>query len=44
MRIEAANALGFSPQRSGAGKNRDGYQGSYRGFSETFSVTLGWWF
>jgi long-chain fatty acid transport protein len=44
MRIEAANALGFSKQRSSEGRNRDDYEGSYRGFSETFSVSLGWWF
>jgi long-chain fatty acid transport protein len=44
MRIEAANAMGFSKRRSSEGRNRDGYDGSYAGFSDTFSVSLGWWF
>ena len=44
MRIEAANAMGFSKRRSSEGRNRDGYDGSYGGFSDTFSVSLGWWF
>jgi long-chain fatty acid transport protein len=44
MRIEAANGLGFSKRRSSEGKNRDDYEGSYRGLNESLSVSLGWWF
>ena len=41
LRVDAANWLVFSGERSTEGKNRDGYDGSYKSFAEVFSISVG---
>jgi long-chain fatty acid transport protein len=44
LRIDAGNGLVFGKERGSEGLSRDGYDGSYKSFTEIFSVTLGWSF
>ncbi len=41
LRVEAANWLVFLERRSTEGRSREGYDGTYKGFAETFSISVG---
>jgi long-chain fatty acid transport protein len=41
LRVEAANWLLFFKERSTEGRNRDGYDGTYKSFAELFAISIG---